>query len=553
MIEHVQKIGQYYQRENPEKSSINAMVKAINSKDIEYILLINIQKDDISYRTVDFYQNITFEALFYQAGRAALGGGIRLDYYLSKDKKGNYKGRKKLMSACKFCEVEERYEEIETYVEEYLKKNNPKTFAVIQVDGKMPQELFTDKFLKKMYSMTYNEVPGKNRCHICGKEGKTYNTATFKFYTNDKGIYHNINKEEQSGFVIGEDCLNDIIIGKEYIEQYLSTYWSLIGEKIMLLPHNYNEDAASIFESTLMNEDGQAMEFVNTIRLNEEDFLDCVGKTNSITDILFYQDDSKFFYIDYQIQSILPSRFSYLGDLLKKYSLKLYPIIKYATAIKVSLEEINTTKKEKMRMIDAIFTGKKIDRNLFFKRVTNVYKFYYLRNEHKKFRCIDTINRIYNFLCECSCLEGKWNVLKKDYKNYNEFFEENQKYFNLSEKKAWFILGKAYSTIIYYMRGKGENNGGELDRTSLEKNFFFARKFDFNDFIYFSNLIEDKMIKYKADKTFLKKMLCEAKEYMANRENKLSNDEAKYIFFWGMDSYFDNSKETEQIEIEEVL
>ena len=78
------------------------------------------------------------------------------------------------------------------------------------------------------------------------------------------------------------------------------------------------------------------------------------------------------------------------------------------------------------------------------------------------------------------------------YRSYKELFEDNIEYFDSNEKKAWFILGRAYNTIIYNIRktlkGDEEENSADSIKTSLEKNFFFARKFDFNDFIYFSNL-----------------------------------------------------------------
>jgi CRISPR-associated protein Csh1 len=89
------------------------------------------------------------------------------------------------------------------------------------------------------------------------------------------------------------------------------------------------------------------------------------------------------------------------------------------------------------------------------------------------------------------------------------------------------------------------------ERTSLEKTFFFARKFDFNDFIYFSNLLSDKAIKYKSNTIYFKNMLCEAKELMARKEGKLSFDEAKYLFFWGMDSYFKKEDDKQEDTIKE--
>ena len=39
----------------------------------------------------------------------------------------------------------------------------------------------------------------------------------------------------------------------------------------------------------------------------------------------------------------------------------------------------------------------------------------------------------------------------------------------------------------------------------------------------------------------------EARDYMATNPNeKLNNDEAKYIFFWGMDMWFDKDTNEEE-------
>jgi len=102
----------------------------------------------------------------------------------------------------------------------------------------------------------------------------------------------------------------------------------------------------------------------------------------------------------------------------------------------------------------------------------------------------------------------------------------------------------AYNFVNYMIKKGNSNEEGKIaDRSSLDKNFFFARKFNFKDFIYFSNLLSDKMIKYKISSAWLKDILTESKELMANPSGKLSSDEAKYIFFWGMDSYFKKVQE----------
>lgn len=550
MIQYIKNIGTYVHENFQDNSAIDGMVNSIESKDMKVILIINVLPNGIEYKTKEFEKNITKEALFYQAGNGALGGGIRLDFYDQLDAKNEPKGRKKLKLACEFCEVENRYEEIKQYIEQYLKEKDKNTFAVIQVDGKMPIELFQEKFLKKMYATMYKSIKGEHICHLCGKKGQAYNTATYKFYTNDKEIYNNIDHVEKNGIVIGEECLNNIILGRKYVDQYLSSFW--MGKKVMFLPHNYDEDAAVIYESSILGENAEPTNFINKIRLNEEDFIYEIGKTKAVTDIIFYEEDSKFFYINYVIQSVLPSRFSFIGNLLGKYELKLFNLIKYAAAVRISLDSIETTDKERIRILDAFFSGKRIERSLFFKRVMDVYKHYLLKDEHRKYACMKTINRIYNFLCECDCLEKGWNVLE-NYKNYEELFSKNEVYFDTNEKKAWFILGKAYSTMIYLMRqnkNKNDEASNENDRTSLEKNFFFARKFDFNDFIYFANLLTDKAIKYRADRIFFKKMMTEAKDYMAKQEGRLGCDEAKYLFFWGADAYFASEKDDQQ-EVEE--
>lgn len=551
MIEQIKNIGKYVEESFFEKSVVESMVNKINSKEMKYILRANVLENKIVFDTLDFYKNITTEALFYQSGNGALGGGVRLDFYEQLDSKGEYKGRNKLRLACSFCGVDRHYEQIKNYVESYLIDHDKNTFFIIILDNKNPQELFQKKFLDKMYSTIYKSLKGKHNCHLCGSKGKAYNTTTYKFYTNDKETYGNIDDTEKTGFTIGEECLNQIIIGKEYIEEYLSTYW--IGKKVMFLPYHYDESVASIYETTEIKSDGKITNLINKLRLNEEEVIYEIGKTNAITDIVFYEDDSKFFYINHVIQSILPSRFSLLGNLFKKYNLKLFIALKYIATVKVSLNDVETTDKEQMRILESIFTGRKIDRNLFFKRAIDVYKSYYIKDELNKFYPMKTINYIYNFLCECGCLEKEWNVLAS-YQNYHELFEQNTDYFDLNEKKAWFILGKTYNTMIYYMRKsrKGQEEGSsDSERTSLEKTFFFARKFDFNDFIYFSNLLTDKAIKYKSNKPYFQKMLCEAKDLMAKREGKLSFDEAKYLFFWGMDSYFVKEDEKQENSIEE--
>ena len=309
----------------------------------------------------------------------------------------------------------------------------------------------------------------------------------------------------------------------------------------MFLPHSFNDVVEEIYDSSSMKNNEEKNLILN-IREDEKTVLEMLGKGNTETDIVFFEKEaSKTFYIYHTIKSLLPSKFGYLAELLDKYDIRLFNIIYYCTAIKVGLKGIETTPKEKFKVVDSIFTGRKIDRNIFFSRALKVYKQDYIK-ENKKFT-IRNIGKVYNFLVDCKCLEGGFDVMTK-YKDYRELFDKNQRYFDRNEKKAWFLIGMSYSYINYMIKRSNSTEDGKLaDRSSLDKNFFFARKFDFKDFIYFSNLLSDKMVKYKISSGWLKGILTEAKELMADEGKKLSADEAKYIFFWGMDSYFEKEND----------
>lgn len=512
---------------------MDLMLNKISGEAIEYVLEVNVTKAGVSIDTRAFYENVVKDALFYQAGRAFMGGGIRLDFYKDSKVKG----------ACDFCEISDSYEQVKEAIEGYMKESgNNKGFAIILIDGKKPAELFTEKFLDKMYSTTYKKQKGKHTCQLCGAVDEGYNTAIYKFYTNDKEIY--------GDYIICKDCASNILVGKEYIEKYLREYW--IGNNVMFLPHQYNEDIEWVYRKNDDNKQQETSKLLERLRNDEELVLEELGdkKLKTLTDIVFYKKDGeKTFNLYHSIQDILPSRFSAIAKYLQQYNLKIFNILSYAAAVKVSIDSTETTDKERMKIIDAIFRGKKIDRALFFKRVNTVYKMHYYND-----KCaydISNINKIYNFLCDCGCLEKGWQVMR-EYKDYQELFDVNSGYFDTNEKKAWFILGNLYSYINYKIKEKKKASEGEtIDKTSMDKTFNFSRRFKFEDFIYFSNFITDKCKKYSISNIKYKKMITEAKDYIAKREDKLSQDEAKYIFQWGMDAYFVKEKEETEDSVEQ--
>ncbi len=542
MLLSIKNIGEYAINEH-NMQAIDCMLTEVNSKDMKEILVINVKENNIETYTEEFYKDVIKDALFYQVGNGAYGGGIRLDYYKSN----------KVKSVCSFCEIQNKKDEIMNIIENHIRVKGKNTFALIKINGKTPAELFSDKFLDIMHNKIYNKLKGKHLCHICGDENECFNTTTFKFYTNDKEVYSNVNEDKKHGVVICKKCLERLLCGKKYVDKYLTSFW--LGYKVMFLAHELDEIAAAIYENSKFTENTQGNKFIDSIKENEVDVLNYIGRTKSATDIVFYMNEgNKTFNIYHKIESILPSRFTFLSNQLRQYDLRLFNVLAYIAAVKVDIEGVKTTSKEKIRIVDSIFRGKKIDRNLFYRRVMKVYKVDYIHGKQKDNFCIRNINKIYNFLVDCGCLEGGYDIMK-NYENHQELITSNEKYFDTNEKKAWFILGNAFDLVNYYMRSanKKEEAENNFEKTSLDKNFIFARKFDYNDFVYFSNLLTDKARKYFCNTVDLKNMFCEAKEYMANREDKLSCDEAKYIFFWGIDSYFGKKKAESAITNEKII
>lgn len=547
MISAISEIGKYLLEsgEVTKEDIIKNLVNSINGDTIKEIFLIDVCEDGINTSSEEFYSGISYKSLFYQAGRGVRGGGIRADFYKDEEKEKK-KFLDKITSAVDYCEVTEAEEEVKKLILDKIEGGNKEFFAVILKEGKYPSEIFSEKFLNDFYTVDSKKIKGKHICHNCGKLDDGFNTVTFKFYTNDKEVYGNVDHKDKSGVIICKECLEQIILGKKHIEEYMTTYW--MGSNVMFVPHSFNEEIDMTYQDTNLS-NGQGKKLLDNIAQNESEVLKELGKGNGETDIVFFEKDGKkTFYIYHTIKSLLPSRFAFLSEAMKETDISLYWLVNKIASVKYGKSGLEPTEKERFKLLDAIFVGKKINRSEFFKRSLKHYKDSYYSKD-KSYKSLKEYHKYYNFLVKCKCLEGGYDFMK-EYRSYSELIEENKEYFSSNEKKAWFIIGVAYDFLNWTIKSKNRDEEGKIqDRTSLDKNFFFSRKFDFKDFIYFSNLIDEKMRKYRINSGYLKGMLSEAKELMASKEGKLSSDEAKYNFFWGMDAYF---KKVEEEKNEEV-
>ena len=565
MIEQIKNIGHEVRIIDGEKDLVELWTK--DTKPMDNVIFINIDEGErkVTKELRSFYKDVYKDALIYQQGNGHVGAGIKIEKY--KDKDAAKIKEKKLASSLEFMEIDKSYldEVWVNIIEEVQKDANQSYFIIITKNNKKPRELFTQKYeqkIKETYLISdtkLNKSLKQSNCHLCGQNKKTYDTAIYKCFTNDKEVYKNTDKYN---FSICEDCLLDVLNGRNYINDILKISW--IGSEVMFLPHEFNVYIKEIYEE--IDNDKHITSLLAQIKEAEEEVLDEISKTNCMTDIIFFSDpkSSSEWKITYAIRDVMPSRMSIISRNISKYKKidAYFCLAKIMNYLCYSDGKFDSKNKDRMRLLDIIFHGSKYSRELFFNKVMSKYKTKYFESLNNKKATnrkyiIKDIHEIYNFMCNCGCLENSWMMINEEgeimkYNNISEFFETNKNFFDDDIKKAWFIMGQIYRDTInasksYYKDKSGDNiesdnKGQSYESSHLEKNFFFSRKFDNKTFILFANTCSEKLQKYGTYYSNIKDKMNQAKEYMASSLKKINNDEAKYIFFWGLDTLFEDDK-----------
>ena len=565
MIEQIKNIGHEVRIIDGEKDLVELWTK--NTKPMDNVIFVNVDEGEkkVTKELRRFYKNVYKDALIYQQGNGHVGAGIKIEKYKNKD--AIKIKEKKLASSLEFMEIDKSYldEVWINIIEEVQKDINQSYFIVITKNNKKPRELFTQKYeqkIKETYLISdtkLNKSLKQSNCHLCGQNKKTYDTAIYKCFTNDKEVYKNTDKYN---FSICEDCLLDVLNGRNYINDILKIRWA--GSEVMFLPHEFNIYIKNIYEDIDNNK--HITSLLGQLREAEKEVLDKISKTNCMTDIIFFSDpkSSSEWKITYAIRDVMPSRMSVISRNISKYKKidAYFCLGKIMNYLSYSDGKFDSKNKDRMRLLDIIFHGSKYSRELFFNKVMSKYKTKYFeildnkKASNRKY-IIQDIHEIYNFMCNCGCLEKPWLIINEEgkimkYNNASELFETNKKFFNDDIKKAWFIMGQIYRDTINasksYYKDKREGNialdnkGQSYESSHLEKNFFYSRKFDNKTFILFANTCSEKLQKYGAYYSNIKDKMNQAKEYMASSSKKINNDEAKYIFFWGLDTLFEDDK-----------
>jgi CRISPR-associated protein Csh1 len=650
-VELVQK-GDYNNAEGSEKYKIVIIVDINDTPTAE--------GDFVSVSTKDFTNNVFRDGLSYLDANTFFGAVLRKEKYFGKSKKAGSadaelddaesddaesdeaesdeaesdeaesdevhssddvdkkkkklndkvnENKKKYISKClDFIEVSpDRFkEEVKDKLEAKI-KSIPKHdgFVIIfQRNGQKPIDIYRDKFVESFKGML-GRVENTGSCQLCNKHVTTrYETCGYNCYTNDKKIFN----KTIGGmpYSICEDCLMDVLVGRNYASKHLTTWWS--GSNVLFLPTVFNDKVKHVFDSCgFGNNPSQSL--LKQVHENEGQVFKRMGGCNTGISLIFYISKKAEWKIEYQVNDIKSSRFTKIADLKHKYrgkwtkkadgdikqgkaankskraeEIKALDIIEMKdlslkTVIYYLIGKVNESdnkpdyrkifaSNESRRYLNSILHGYTIDREIFFPHVMNIYERNFLQGRKSMF----PLHKVYNFLVESGCLERGWQMpLYNDgdenltaYKSTDEFFETNKSFFDSNDKKAWFLLGRLYDKMIWeskkYHAAEKEVIGDSTEskqyhESYLEKNFFFGRKYDWDTFMYFANQCFDLSVKYGVShKRYIGELDCTLKEYMVpvnENKSKLSPEEAKYIFAWGMRQWFKNDKDETAAETEE--
>ncbi|MFR3135296.1 TIGR02556 family CRISPR-associated protein [Intestinibacter bartlettii] len=440
MIEQIKNIGHEVRIIDGEKDLVELWTK--DTKPMDNVIFINIDEGErkVTKELRSFYKDVYKDALIYQQGNGHVGAGIKIEKY--KDKDAAKIKEKKLASSLEFMEIDKSYldEVWVNIIEEVQKDANQSYFIIITKNNKKPRELFTQKYeqkIKETYLISdtkLNKSLKQSKCHLCGQRKKTYDTAIYKCFTNDKEIYKNTDKYN---FSICEDCLLDVLNGRNYINDILKISW--IGSEVMFLPHEFNVYIKEIYEE--IDNDKHITSLLAQIKEAEEEVLDEISKTNCMTDIIFFSDpkSSSEWKITYAIRDVMPSRMSIISRNISKYKKidAYFCLAKIMNYLCYSDGKFDSKNKDRMRLLDIIFHGSKYSRELFFNKVMSKYKTKYFESLNNKKATnrkyiIKDIHEIYNFMCNCGCLENSWMMINEEgeimkYNNISEFFLKQTK------------------------------------------------------------------------------------------------------------------------------
>ncbi|AKB75792.1 CRISPR-associated protein, Csh1 family [Methanosarcina lacustris Z-7289] len=618
MLDYIRSIGQVVKNSEGESDRVGLFQKmdSETSESCDGIIDVNINDTADAHgnyvsvsATRAFTREVSKEGLFYVKSRTYIGAMLRQNQYQSdKNKEANKEAKKNEdvgvepakkrkrepkpssnVSKClQFLDLSmDRLDEVNSKLDAKIAEKvaeNPKYNYVILFtrNGKKPFEIDScrKKFIElyKRNILHATDTPGY--CHLCNRlVNSRFESCGLGCYTNDKSVYYKTYGSEADRslpFGVCDDCLADLLYGERFALQYLTVWWGgLKGEKVIFLPHQFNDDIKLTFETNLIGDTESNKGFLARIQTNEADVLGCIGTGDYAMDVIFISAPAgrSEWKIQCVIENVSTSRFAKIAKLQKIYqtrggetsdgreikirNLQLKTIIYYLVGNFAekkgfpAYEDIFATN-EARYYLDVILHGVEINRREFFVHVMSIFWRYYARDKERE--CIMTIHRIYNFLVDCGCLQHGWNMplyiggenMVAPYLTIDELFERNPERFSSDFRKAWFLLGNVYGSIRRDMKSARSDRGGDYATKLVENAFITDRKFNMKDFNEIARVCWEYSCAHNTEH-YIKTRLANAIDLIGTGSDVegISPDEIALYFVWGQTQYIGKEKENE--------
>ncbi|MDK2979343.1 MAG: CRISPR-associated protein Csh1 [Bacteroidales bacterium] len=429
-------------------------------------------------------------------------------------------------------------------------------------DFEIFKEIFVKESIKKFFTRKFGrEIKSKGfgMCSLCRREREVYGFASpFSVYTVDKkGFASNFIQENSwKQLPICEDCGISLQIGKEFINEYLSK--KIYGYEFYLVPYFIFGDVQNEVMEEI--EDHEKRKTARSLLSLEDDILDVIKENKDIVNLIFVfykRKQGDYFDIFKYVEDVPPSWIRRLFDAFYGIEISIF----FEKDLKIIMGEKwagdlldgswNNKKLKKMDLggflrtffpsgydkyfldtIGDILSQKPISGDFLIDAFNREIRIAHVRDQifTEKLLCLKSLYLLH-FLNDLNLLKVKKMDVKKEAKYFHReklesFFEEFERAFDSSEKKAVFlegVLAKFLLDVQYAQRKstpfRSKFKGLKLDKMDIKK--------------LFPEIIE-KLREYRVAYPWLEE---EVSKYFIETENegwKLSKNDISYYFALGL-------------------
>ena len=496
-------------------------------------------------------------------------------YFLNLNKLSDFKEVKAEINYLQIDDLKEFRKKINKLLFDYLKvkRNLTKKEIIlfsVKINGKLPSEI--PEYINYIESSILDE-PFKRSgfdgiCHVCGKEGiVTYDTTKLpaKFYITKQIIFSSElrGKDKDGGFsknfTICKDCYRNIIIGTNFINNYLSS--RLAGTSVWIIPSllfhsdkQFNLREWTDFTKGRINSirsfDG-FIKFKDSIEEGIKDFIEFEENMENYSKItlLFYEKAQSSFKIRKVIKDIPSKRLKEIGITLNEIkNFGNEALGKEERGWFIGLDDIyylfpirtDRNKAIEIRKIldfyEDLLLKRMVNKKLLIKEFVDLFRIYHFENfspfniktpKNPDISMIYSIlktNLLFKLLEKLNMIKGgkgmeeNLELLEDEVKNYIKEMGYSE------EESALFLLGYLIGDI-----GAEQVKEGGTSRAILNKITF--RGISPKKLLILSNDIFEKLDQYNIRNYFTEKVFSVMKELMDKHIKNWSLDDEENVYY----------------------